>query len=360
MNRSAATRTALTLAILAGASALAAPAGADEVKAKGIRYATAQVTGAAEGQLTFRASGASFDVPLSEVQFIQLSGMNALNRAEKLMQGDEPAKAVKAYQAAERRTRTDWQKYLIRHRMLKAATAAGQIDEAVRLWLELLNAARDGERLLPARPDSLAGASSAANKKAIALLKPAVAKAKSKAVRAAMAQLLLKLYQAEDMDDQARELAREELGAAAAPDGEGPSAAGLAAQLEGLAVLVQSDPAKVESQIRENLDNYSPSELARALLLLGQSQVVQALRADDAESKQRQMMAAGLNFMRVWVYYPTTDEAPEALFLAGKVNASLARPNRAAAETAYRRVLRDYPKSEAAAKARAALKELTG
>ena len=62
--------------------------------------------------------------------------------------------------------------------------------------------------------------------------------------------------------------------------------------------------------------------------------------------------------MRVWSYYPGGAEAPEALYLAGTVNASLSPANFGAARAAYNRVVSLYPRSPFAAKARAAIGKL--
>jgi hypothetical protein len=128
--------------------------------------------------------------------------------------------------------------------------------------------------------------------------------------------------------------------------------------LEAAAVMIASGQGEQAlSQIEANLKSYSHVDLSGALLLAGKAQMQMAEKADK-DAQRRLLLKAGLNFMRVAFFFPDRDEAPEALYEAGRVNALLG--NKLAAWTAFEQVLQRHPKHAIAQKARAELAATSG
>jgi len=352
-------RIAAILLILGAAGAVRG----DVIRAKGIRHGSATITDAKDAHVHFTSNRAPFVVPVAQVQVIAMEGNDKFNRAEELLRDKSFAKAVAAYDSALKGA-SGWKERLIRYRRLTALDQAEQIDRAAAEWVWIVDGCADKTTALKLRPARLGKKGSKENARAIALLEEKLAKVADKGYEAGIKGLLLDLYQREGNEEKAAKLAAELLGTPATrPDVSGngppPAVGDLDQQLKGAAVILLRDPAAALAGIEENLDRYSPAQLSRALLLAGKAQVALAEKA-EGEPKTRLLLKGGLNFMRVWTYYPGAPEAPEALYLAGKVNASLPSPNLAAARAAYQRVRTMYRKSPFAQKAQDALAALKG
>jgi TolA-binding protein len=91
-------------------------------------------------------------------------------------------------------------------------------------------------------------------------------------------------------------------------------------------------------------------ELPAVLLWMGKGQLAIHEHSKDA---RKELTEAGLNFMRIVAFFPSSNQAPEALFLAGKVNEKLG--NQAAARKAYQAVRQHFGETKFGPRATKAL-----
>ena len=160
-------KTILTVCGVLAWAAAASVAPADAVALKnGLVYDPAAITRVSAGFVTFKMGQATLTKPLADVAAITLSDNAPFNRGEALLKAGKFAQAVTEYQAAEKSASKPWQKTLVVYRLLAAAEAAGQIDEAVSRWLKLVDADSAGAGSLKLRPKKLAPAKSRANDRA--------------------------------------------------------------------------------------------------------------------------------------------------------------------------------------------------
>lgn len=350
-----------SLAILVGVLAVAAAAAGDELVVGKTRYRQCILSGAKDGMILFRLSqtGPTIRKPMTDVKSIRLSSLELFNEAEKLREGGRPGEAVGEFDNLIRAIRGGWKNRLIRYRLLQALGEAGQSDRWVSEWSRIVSESDSKSAVLAYRPKKLAPKGSPANGRAITALEKLRAEARGKAWLGAVKALLLKLYQHEGRKE-ADALAEELLGSKKGPEApattngkeEPDSPQALEQQLRGAAFVLQKDPAKALGVIEDNLHHYGPGELSQALLLAGKAQSGLAGRAGGQE-RRKWLLKAGLSFMRVYAHFPGSDEAPEALYQAGRVNAML--PDPAAARAAYQRVIGRFPESPEAKAARTAL-----
>ena len=134
----------------------------------------------------------------------------------------------------------------------------------------------------------------------------------------------------------------------AAPAGGSPRLRQIEAQAQ------RGEHAAAIEAVQSQLDELRHDELAGGLSLLGRSQLALARQRRD----RALLTQAGLNLMRVAVWFPNSDQAPEALHQAGEINAQLG--NRRAARAAWERVISQYEASPSAQRARRALEQLDG
>ncbi|HUT61682.1 MAG TPA: hypothetical protein VNA25_27910 [Phycisphaerae bacterium] len=345
-------RTALVLATLV---LVTAAVGADDVTIKKWPvFKGATITEVKAGQITFRpSSGVVNTKPMSDVQSVRVDGSDDLNRAEALVAQGKAAEAVSAYDAALRRARAGtWQARLARYRRLAALEAAGLIDRAAEEWLVVMDESGSSAAAVAMRP-KVADKPSGADR-AISRLEVRLKTISSKPYQSAIKGLLLSLYQKQGMKDKAEALAAELSGKTVTP-----SATGARDQLRGLEVRIeQGEAAQALAGIRKNIESYGSADLPKALLLAGRAQMALAGKASGDE-KRALLIEAGLDLMRVYAYFPRSQEAAESLYLAGQVNASLPKPNLAAAAAAYKRVIETYGSSPFAAKAKQALEKIS-
>ncbi len=360
-------RVVTVLAALVGPLA-AAPAFCDMVKlTNGLVYDPVTVTDVAAGTIQFRTPGGLPIKSLKEVAAVRLDGEKSFNTAEDLLQKGQYDPALEAYRDALASTTVAWRKTLVRHRQLVAAEAAGRIDEALGLWLALADEARGDAGVLELRPTKLAAKGSAANDRAIALLKARADKVKPEAYRAAVLQALAELYERQGRLAEAQAILAKLAGRTTQPGeptengqarvGEGPSAGTTNAQLRLAAVLLKrGEHEKVVSTLQPNLDRFVAEDLPAALYLLGQAQLELAKRQQDPKAARELSLEAGLNLMRVAVFFPAGEEAPQALLLAGQANENLGSAS--AARAAYSAVISRFAESRAAKAAQAALERI--
>ncbi len=349
---------------------LAAPALADQITAKGMKHSAAEITNAENGTVSFTSNGRQWTAKLDELGRIVLDGQEDFNAAEDHLAAKRYDKAVPSYDRAARANPSGWRNRLIRYRRLPALDAAQLIDRAVEEWLWAVDDCGGAKAtVLALRPERVAAKGSPANRRALQALTAKLGAAqKDKAYATAIKALLLKLHQAEGNTDEATALANELAGAgvsvpanpdtpaATTPSGGNAGGGSLAGQLRGVAVLVETDPGKALASLDENLTRYTAADLPLALLLRGKA--LQALGGQGGDDARGQLLRAGVCYMQVWVHFDASNEAPEALYRAGTVNAAIG--NGRAAWKAYQKVVEEYPDSEWSEQAQQAAAALQG
>jgi len=374
-------------AIVMTCLAAAAAAWADEVAvvsgASSLPYAGVKVMDVQDGVISFRtAGGSTVRRPAGEVVSINLADQPAFNQAEKLLAAGKADQAVQAYDGAFD-SAMPVVKSLIQLRRLKALEQAGMSKRAVEEWVRLVEAGKASAAVVAMKPTNFAKALSKDNDGAIDVLEGQLPKAADKTYKAVIQQMLLELYRLQGKEQQAAAIAAQLAGKALAsapgtsPKG-GPNPPGrangaapagneevLQGQLTGAGALIEQGQAKgALDALKANLDKYTPAQLPLAYLLLGKAQMELAKGGGPEAPKPSGpplgaigqsglLRQAGLDFMRVVAWYGESKEAPEALFLAGQVNARIG--NVAAARSAYEMLVNRFADSDAAAQAKTAL-----
>jgi tetratricopeptide (TPR) repeat protein len=354
----------------------AAGAMGDELVVEGLTYPSVRIITVKDYQVVAMVRGRPIGKSLGQTDRISINGRTSFNQAESLLDPSkpadkrQPAQAIRAYKAALNRGGTDWMKKLIRYRLLRAYQEAGQIDEAVSAWLELIKGSGDAPvALAEAVPSEAAKKGSRGNALAIRELEKASDDLGSKPLQEAARKLLLTLYRAEGRSQDAARLAGRMTGRTdetpqdprpSDPDDRTPSRPQVPAvrsgRLQAFSVLVEnaekagdaSAAAQAEGKIRGILIGLTGDQLPGALYLLARSQALQPGR-----DKQIQ---AGLNYMRVVTYFPASRPAAHSLLEAGRISNKLGNPKGAA--NAYRSLIRAYGNSDVADDAKAALESL--
>lgn len=375
-----------TLLLAAMLAALATQAQADAVKLNNkLSYEPVTVKGCTDGALIFLFGQTAKVESLENIAQITLASDPQFSQAEEALAKGQYQEALDAYAAA--KPAADWHKSLLLCRQSQAAQKAGQGALAVKSWLEAVDAATPGVGILALHPKGFTKAPG--NDAAIAALAGKLKTVKSEPYALAIRQTLLELYQAQGNDSEAAKVASEinKTGGrspAAAPST--PTAVTAAPSATGSTTPAPTRPANVAVSpsapkltsdgetnvmreagnqlknkqydraariIQDNLRSLHDENLSLALLVLGEAQLGQASSADDASELARQ---AALNCMRVVAFYPTSEEAPRAMLLAGMASEKFG--NKSAAQAAYQQVLVRYGQNPAAKEASAALEAL--
>ncbi len=355
------------------AAALSVVATGDTVYVGRLPYRSASVVDAKDFQLhyTIGGRGRVLVKPLSEVTRIEIDGRQDFNQAEGHVDGrEDPSKwntaaAIRSYDASVTARAPAWFKRLVRYRKLRALGQSDRIDHATEAWLGLLKDEGASASLLAAKPTRIAPAGSAANVRAIGLLKDAFGEASDK-TRDAIGELLLRLYQRQGMNAEAARLAGQIAGSQdPGDDGQnGPevSTDQLAQRLRAQEILLRSAVqtrnarklSDLAGDLRSGLTGYTAKHLPEALYLLAEAQYHRARLNEQSEADL--LKQAGLNYMRVQVFFPSSPRAAASLLMAGRVNEALG--NRAAARKAYTEVTKRYPDTEPAKDAKRAAEAL--
>lgn len=340
----------------AGAMAVAALAGAVRADQVLIRqappYSGVIVSDVKEGAITFRmSSGVIVTKSLADVEMVQLDGKDAFNRAEKLRpDANLAATAVTMYGDAAASMSGGWQAKLLAARRMSAAERSGAIDVAVKDWLAAMDES-PSPAVVNLRP-KLAGTITG-GPAAIKALEDRLRAVKDAAYQSAIQGLLVSLYEKEGLKDKAALLA-EKLSGESAPQG-------LAAgdMLRGLRVRLEKGEAKtVLAELEKQLPTLSEADLPLAMLLAGKARLAASEGVSDASARRKELLAAGLDFMRVYANYPAAPQAAESLFLAGTIHTMLPQPNHAAAKAAFEKVIQQYAATPFAASAKQALAKI--
>ena len=342
---------------------------ADDVEARFgksyMRYSGVRITDFADGQVKFTLAGSwSLTKKLDDIKTISIKALPTFGQAEQLAaKGTNWPLAVKGYDQAAKTATRRWQKDLIAVRRLHALDQGGMTDRAVKEWLVLADAKGGSAWVLSARPTQQAKKGYPANAAAITMLeRKRIIGKRSKQYQVAIVEVLMGLYNREGQTAKASALAEwlRSGGNVAIPPANGngggtPQAGG---SLESIEMLLKGDkPDRALKFIEEDLHKYTRPQLPKAMLLRGMAQL-QIAKTKTDQARSMLLVRAGLNFMRVVVADPKSPEAPEALFQAGMIHTMLAKPNLRAARAAYNKVISDYGRNPAAAKARKALASL--
>jgi len=348
---------------------------ADEIEAKigssYMTYSSVRITSFIDGTVGYTtANGQNLTKALGDIRRLSIDSIEALGQAEKAAaKGRDWAGAIKLYDAAMPKALRKWQKTLVATRRLGALDSAGMFDRAVKEWLALADGVQGAAWVLAVRPTKIPAKGAAANKAAIALLERKRAAGKrSKAYGTKIVEVLMELYGREGQTAKAAALADllRGNGGVTKPvngnggEGNGGSTAQATSALASAEAYLNDDkPLKALEIIETDLRSFRPSQLPKALLLRGLARV-RAAQGKTGQAKDQQLRQAGLDFMRVYSGFPSSPQAPDALFHAGRVHTLFAKPNLDVARKVYRKVVADYGKRGAVTKARAALKKLGG
>lgn len=355
---------AAVLAIVATCTTLCA----DSIRTRSYEVRIDKIVGFKKGTVHYLTStGARVQKGLKDIVSLAIDGREVFNKAELMVaaKAGDPAKAAELYDAVDLAEAPEWLIGLVLCRKLQALNKAGHVDRAVRIWLEI--AEGDMSVVKSLAPDRFAPEGDERNAQAIRLLEGERLKTGNKDLRVAILNLLVKLYGHEGRQGEADKYAailagggkvakpRPGAGRVASP----AQRAELKGLLSGATALIRPDQESVAlrqqaTAISGKLRQFSRSQLAQALLLLGKAQLYLAGAETDAAKRKQLLAEAGLNLMRVVKFYNAyAGSASEALYLAGRANEEL--DNIAAARAAYNRVIERYARTTVAKDARKAL-----
>ncbi|MCD4698975.1 MAG: hypothetical protein K8R91_00165 [Phycisphaerae bacterium] len=356
----------------AAALATAASARADSIKlTNGLTYDPVTIMAVSDGAVRFQMrSGIAISKSMSELAVVGISDDKNFTLAESLFQQGNSAEAEKAYSAARNLAAVSWKKTLIDYRLLAVSESAGQIDKATARWLKIVDdACRESPNrtadvsagLLALRPRKLAPAHSKANDRAITLLKGKIKEAASDAYVKAFRQLLADLYERQGQLSQARAEVVKLAGKSETPDTK-PSNVETTTR-QGTPPIVSSDVQlrlaslslkegeyeRVVRQLQPKMKQFTTADLPSAMLLLGCAKLELSKENRDKSAAEKMLLEAGLDLMRVVVFFGSSDEAPHALLSAGQVNERLG--NTEAAKAAYSTLVKRFAQSPVAKEA---------
>jgi hypothetical protein len=263
-------------------------------------------------------------------EIVELQG-----KLDKLASGatDKPTQypaAIRLYRTAAGRKSTPGQKMIINFRLLSALDRAGWIDEATTQWLLLADREKGAAGILASRPTTFAPKGDSRNTKAVNILQSSVTRISDGPYHTSAVELMVRLMlregRSKDVIVILKDVSEPKLKV-----------------LKATALLDAKDPAGAVSTVTGALDGLGMESLPEALAIRGKGLLAQSGAETDKKKKQKLMLDAALDFMRVATFFPGTERAAEALFNAGKIMASLPeKPNRGAAVRAYQTVAASY------------------
>lgn len=186
----------LRIAFISGLWALSGEIFADTVKLHGKpAFRNVRVTNFTQGRVVFQGVSREFlRKPLSDVEWLETGANAALGPAEQAAARRDWDAAVEGYRAALKAAGTDWERALVTARLAAVCDAAGRFDEAVELYVGML----ETEDEPPVRPRHPAAVGSEVNARAIKLLAGALVDAPRGVRRDKLQSLLVELRICED------------------------------------------------------------------------------------------------------------------------------------------------------------------
>jgi len=311
-------------------------------------YPGARIVEVAKGELTFAVQGSPVRItkPLDQIVLIGIDDKPAFNQAEQARTID-PAKAVALYDKAGESAVNLWEKRLISYRRLDALGRAGLIARWAQEWSQLLEGteAPAAMKLKPARMGD-----ESETKEAIKSLTAALEKAGDIEARAAMGVLVeqLKAHLSGKTTSRPVEPGKAPTGNGGTTDGATvkPSGTGMLGLIENL--INAGEAARAMAEIDRYMEIANSRELPRVMFLAG----VARLKVHQTTGAREMLPEAGVMFMKVVVFFPRSNDALEALYLAGQVSELLGDSTGAIA--AYTMVGARYPDSKSEFAKRAA------
>jgi TolA-binding protein len=362
MSRAETRSLACFLTATAALAAAPVPGRADSVLLKsGLRYEPATVMNVADGIIAFRlGSGTLIQKPLAQVDTVKIDGETDFNRGEDLLKEGKSVQAVAAYNQAQKTAAAGWRKALAGYRLLSAAEEAGDVETAVRQWLEIVDAANASEAALALRPRRLAAPRSPGNDRAIALLKAKAGAVKDGAYLQGMHELLAELYELQGSSKQGPAVATRPAEPPQPRAGTNPVTprGSEEANLRQARLSLQSGRhEEVLQRLEPLLKTFSAAQLPSALYLMGAAQLELSKKEADPDKARTLLLEGGLNLMRVIALFPDSQDVAPALLGAGEVNERLR--NLEGARAAYSELVSRRGQSPEAEKAKEALQRLS-
>lgn len=302
--------------------------------------------------LHFRASNLGREITrrLDQIRSLQIEGLDAFNRAERLTEKKKFSQALKVYDEALRTVPSDraWLHDLLTDRRYQARVRAGAIDLAMADWLAMLEADPNDAIVRTLAPNVFAPKGDPANEAALKLLEARLAELRKDPVGGEwvprLMKIKMKLLEAMGREEQATAAAEETTrgsdakreasaktmekhsgsagsrGEAEEKQAADPSSWG--GDLEVLQRLLKAGKYDVViEQLAPRVAALPRSELAGPLFWLGKAQWLK-YQADGGGDRQL-LLRAGLNLMWVYSSFSDADEAPEALYLAAEIQDAL-------------------------------------
>ena len=163
-------------------------------------FENVHVVGVQRGRLVFRGVSREYlRKPLDQVEWIETDSCPPLGVAERATAAGDWDGAIAAYEQARAEARETWLRELIELRLLSAYDGGGRFDDAVALYAEVLTGEPDLVARRPPRHPDAPG--SAANRRARAHLRAALAADPPGPVRESLRTLLLEVLIYEDAGD---------------------------------------------------------------------------------------------------------------------------------------------------------------
>ncbi|MCK5113698.1 MAG: hypothetical protein KAR11_02935 [Phycisphaerae bacterium] len=313
--------------------------------------------------------------PLADIGLVVSDSNKALTKAEQAGSDKKFSEALELYDQAEQDAKTSWMKRLVQIRRFQVLGKSGKIDDAVKQWIKRCD---ESPVALGLVPTVFAVKSSKENAAAIDAVETKIKllekdPEKNKVYIKALLNLKMEIQAADGtsatpadpvpsakpvVEKAVDEVAKETTIAPANPKTE-PKVGNQSGRLDMLVEMLKGGEAdKVIDQIEASIGKYTRNQLPEALLLLGKAQLQKFQAGGGADKKLP--VAAGLNFMRVYVNFGKAPQAPEALYLAGVANEIIG--DKPAVRSAMTQLVTQYAKDDAdnefVAKARKKLTEL--
>ena len=112
--------------------------------------------------------------------------------------------------------------------------------------------------------------------------------------------------------------------------------------LKAVALLDTKEYAKTIATVTDAFGTLDRKYLPEALMIRAKAILAQSGSVADKNAKQKKMVDAAVEFMRVAAHFQGTPQAGEALYNAGKIMADMPKPNNRAATKAFQAVFGSY------------------
>ncbi len=310
-----------------------------------------------DGQLVYRLADREYTRPLEQVEYLQITGWQLFNLAEKQVRDGHTRQAINVYenvlkelqdpkqQAAAARAGVSAQldrELLTRARLIRACDREGRFDRAVEIYLQVIDGP-GGTAHLGLQPQRVPAAGSSFLATARIALEAAIRRHNADAIGTALSKWL-------DTWPAAGGQVRTTTTAEADEQTSVP-------ELQRVQALVQAkkydDALAALEAVRKEAGGALQADL---YYWRGRAHLGRGLGLTD-EAARTELRRAGLAFMRVVIHYPGYPRAAESLFLAGGVCRRL--EEKAQATGLWMELIGRYPQTAWAEQARKELSTVT-